>query len=96
VAIDTSIKEKVFEALTAYLDGSRSGIDVSEWATQVVVSSDFDRRESPLVKETLENLMIVGHDDPRWDTPRKDLENLRDCFLGKKKYVAPVVRETHA
>jgi hypothetical protein len=40
--------------------------------------------------------MIMGHEDPQWDTPRKDLEYLRDCFLGKKKFIPPVVRETHA
>jgi len=96
VAIETSLRDQVLEALRAYLEGRRSGVEVSEWAVEQFATRKDSELGSELVKWTLSDLAILGHDDPQWDTPRKDLEFLLDCFLGKKEFVVRDVTETHA
>ena len=95
MAVEATLRAQVLEALVSYLEGGRSGPDVSSWATDVFVSRTANDFESELVEATLMDLMIVGHDDPQWDTPRADLEYLRDCLLGKREFVPPVMIEKH-
>jgi hypothetical protein len=94
VSTETHIKSEALAAVTAYLDGSRSGPDVAAWAMSVLIPRSFD--DEPLLQEVLEALWNLDHEDERWDTSRNDLENLRDCLLGKKEFIPPVVTETHA
>jgi len=94
VSTDTHLKSEVLAAVTAYLDGSRSGPEVAARAGGQVIARSFD--DEPLLQEVLEALWNLDHEDERWDTPKKDLENLRDCLLGNKEFIPPVVTETHA
>src|SRR5690242_19519628 len=94
VAVESGLKSEALDALNRYLAGSKTGQDVAAWALDFLIDDPFD--EDPLLREVLEELTNLDHNDPRWDTPRENLEYLRDCMLGKKEFKAPVVRETHA
>jgi hypothetical protein len=94
VAIESGLKAEALEAINAYLTGARRGSEVAAWAKGFVIDHSYD--DDRLLREALEMLWNLDHEDERWDTPRADLEYIRDCLIGKRQFIPPVVRETHA
>lgn len=85
MALETSLKAELLEALTAYLQGRRPGKHVADWATAVRTGSDESSLDE-LSRWSLSALMCLGHDDPQWDTPVEDLEFYRDCLSGTQQF----------
>ena len=78
----TPLSVKIVRVMDAYLRGDRTPKDVAVWAASTLGAVVLDSSEV-LLDEALSELAALGHDDPALDTPREDIEHLRDCLLGK-------------
>ena len=77
---------QIVAAIDDYLEGKKSGREVCRWAIETLNKFRFDSSEV-LLDTALAALEGVGLDDPRYDTPRQHLIQLRDALLGKHNLV---------
>ena len=83
--VDSELKRTILEKINCYLEDMTSGKAISEWALSMLRDRNFTNNEA-LIEDALIALATLHDQDNRFDTARQDLEQFRDCLLGKRRY----------
>ena len=79
-----TLRKELITTIEGYLTGTLPKQKAQNWAAKVIAREMFDSSED-LLEDAL--LDLVGLDnEPRFDTPKEDLEVILACLRGKRPY----------
>ena len=79
-----TLRKELIATIAGYLGGRLTKQRARNWAAKVAAKEVFDSNED-LLEDAL--LDILGLDeDPRFDTPKDDLETALACLRGERPY----------